>query len=149
MKERFEEKFIPEPNSGCWIWNAGFLGTSGYGSFSVKNKTYLAHRISFQIYNGEIAKGMCVMHSCDTPCCVNPRHLKLGTLKDNSQDKMMKGRCWQANKTHCPQGHPYSAENTAINIWKRNGNRARYCKTCNRLRVKKYYRKDGTNEKNS
>jgi len=94
---RFEEKFIPEPNSGCWIWIAGLAACSdkhklSYGRFHFSGKPIGAHVMSWRIYNGEIPSGLCVLHSCDNAMCVNPRHLFLGTHKDNTHDMMAKGR---------------------------------------------------------
>lgn len=89
--ERFEEKYITEPNSGCWLWDASAL-KSGYGQFWLNNKMIKAHRVSYSLYKGSIPTGMHVLHSCDVPCCVNPAHLYLGTHQDNMDDKVRKGR---------------------------------------------------------
>ena len=137
MKKRFEKHFIPEPNSGCWLWIGGILG-SGYGSFSINDKTVLAHRVSFEIYKQEIPKGLCVLHKCDVPCCVNPNHLFVGTLKENSQDKVKKKRCWQSNKTHCSKGHQFSKENTSY-YRQKDGYIFRRCSECNRINARKYH----------
>lgn len=56
-----------------------------------KKSTYL-HRASYQTYKGDIPKGMEVMHICDNPICCNPEHLKLGTHKENNDDKVNKNR---------------------------------------------------------
>lgn len=91
-KELFEEKFIPEPNSGCWLWE-GSLNSSGYGSFCIGEKeTSLAHRFSYQTYRGEIPDDKCVLHRCDNRICVNPDHLWIGTNLDNVLDREAKGR---------------------------------------------------------
>lgn len=90
-QERFLEKIIPEPNSGCWLWSAA-CNTKGYGTFSVGIKREGAHRISYRFFCGDIKKGLHVLHKCDVKCCVNPNHLFLGTNLDNMQDKMRKGR---------------------------------------------------------
>lgn len=90
--KRFEERVMPVPYSGCWIWMLS-LRHFGYGQFGVaSDKSVLAHRFSYEVYKGEIPKGMLVCHACDTPSCVNPDHLFLGTHKDNTQDMLRKGR---------------------------------------------------------
>lgn len=74
----------------CWLWIAG--QRFGYGGFWLEGKTRLAHRVSWVLHNGVIPEGMCVLHTCDTPLCVNPRHLFLGTYADNTKDCIEKGR---------------------------------------------------------
>lgn len=66
----------------------------GYGEFSISrfSSNQLAHRVSYQIYIGEIPKGLFVLHKCDNPKCVNPDHLFLGTQKDNVHDMYKKER---------------------------------------------------------
>jgi hypothetical protein len=91
--ESLENKYIPEPNSGCWIWiAAGYKGKFNYGQVQFNGKVIVAHRASWILYNGEIAPGLFVLHKCDNPSCVNPSHLFLGTKKDNHLDMMSKGR---------------------------------------------------------
>ena len=91
--ERFESKYIPEPNSGCWLWSGSLRGSYDYGQFSLTHtKPVPAHRFSYTTYRGDIPKGMLVLHTCDVPTCVNPDHLFLGTQDDNMRDKVNKGR---------------------------------------------------------
>lgn len=77
--------------SGC-IEYTGIKFPSGYGRVQFKKKTWYAHRLSYTLYKGEITKGLHVCHKCDNPCCINPEHLFLGTVKDNMQDRDAKGR---------------------------------------------------------
>lgn len=88
-KERFEEKFAK--GNGCWDWT-GFKNSVGYGYFRLNGKSKLAHRVSWEIHVGEIPNGLCVLHKCDNPKCVNPLHLFLGTNQDNINDKVAKNR---------------------------------------------------------
>lgn len=74
----------------CWIWNG--TRCDGYGRFSFKSKVILAHRASYYLFVGDLQKDMCVCHTCDTPSCVNPKHLFLGTQADNARDRENKGR---------------------------------------------------------
>lgn len=85
--DRFEKNITHQAGSECWMWH-GPKGHNGYGSF----KSDSAHRTSYYLYIGEIPPKMCVCHTCDTPGCVNPKHLWLGTAADNMRDKAIKGR---------------------------------------------------------
>lgn len=98
IKSRFEEKFIPEPNSGCWLWTAA-ADQHGYGRFRVGSLTdnsrrmTVAPRMAWELYKGELPPpDLDVCHSCDNPPCVNPDHLFLGTRLQNMQDCVKKGR---------------------------------------------------------
>ena len=100
-RDRFEMLISPEPNTGCWIWVGCIHDKRGYGSFQFNKVRGLAHRASWTIYRGEIPLGLSVLHKCDCPYCVNPEHLFLGTLVDNTLDMCAKNRqrgaCGTAN----------------------------------------------------
>jgi hypothetical protein len=102
-EERFDEKWVGEPNSGCWLWTGG-LTKSGYGSFGADtNWPMRAHRYSYLRFNGPIPDGQVVRHKCDVMCCVNPKHLEVGTQADNMNDAKtrgrMKGKCGRRKPT--------------------------------------------------
>lgn len=78
--------------SGCWLWSGPTVTKMRYGRFQLNAKQQYAHRVSWSLSNGEIPKGQCVLHKCDTPACINPEHLFLGSRRDNMIDKVMKGR---------------------------------------------------------
>ena len=88
---------------GCWLWKMA-CSNRNYGVIRVNGKNLYSHRISWQVFNGNIPKGLCVLHKCDVRNCVNPNHLFLGTDKDNVDDMDRKGR--RVNKPSFGQNHP-------------------------------------------
>lgn len=90
----------------CWLWTAG-LNNRGYGRFQYfkrrerpgLGRDLYAHRVAWMLTRGSIADGLMVLHKCDTPACVNPDHLFLGTQTDNMRDCSQKGRS-------CTDGRP-------------------------------------------
>src|SRR5574343_1910576 len=92
IRAYIEERSIPEPNTGCWIWLRS-LGSHGYGNATMPpTRVTVAHRVSFIAFHGPIPDGLLVQHSCDNHWCVAPHHLSLGTDKTNAEDKQRKGR---------------------------------------------------------
>lgn len=88
-RRRFDEFFIPEPMSGCWLWLGG-VSWQGYGKFHFRT-TMAAHRASWALHH-RVFPEVNVLHRCDNPACVNPEHLFLGSHLDNMRDKARKGR---------------------------------------------------------
>lgn len=96
INERFDSKWSLDPKTGCHMWKSQ-RHTTGYGTFEIsvgkgKPIRVRAHRFAWERANGEIPAGMCICHRCDTPLCVNPEHLFLGTHADNAADRDRKGR---------------------------------------------------------
>ena len=75
----------------CWLWQ-GTIHHSGYGLFSKHGKNMLAHRLSYETFVGPIPDGLDVLHSCDTPACVNPAHLSVGSHQQNMSECKDRGR---------------------------------------------------------
>ena len=96
---RFLEKCGDADENGCWPWRGSIVHSrkgnrkhKGNGSFRWCDISRLAHRVSYEIHSGVIPRGLCVRHKCDNSICVNPEHLELGTIAENSHDKMTRGR---------------------------------------------------------
>ncbi len=130
--ERLMGKVIPEPNSGCWLW-MGVLGPNGYGRIAVSGRTVQAHREMFKAHGGTLDNSRQLDHLCRVRCCVNPLHLEKVTCREN----LRRGK-GHGSETACPQGHPYSAENTYVSP---DGDRR--CRICARAHFRKWYRKGG------
>ncbi len=105
IADRFHRKWIGEPNSGCWLW-LGSIDRKGYGQIRDpdQNRLRVATHVSIELHGGAVPPGMCVLHRCDVPGCVNPAHLFVGTLKDNTQDMIGKKRNSPPPKTKPGQG---------------------------------------------
>ena len=93
---RFNSKIDKSAPNGCWEWTAA-KSRNGYGNLIFNGRACGAHRASWEIHNGPIPKGnhrgtMCILHKCDNKLCVNPKHLFIGTQKDNMRDLRVKGR---------------------------------------------------------
>ncbi len=102
IEERFA-KLLSEPTAtGCILWT-GLRDRKGYGLIHISDggikSNKQAHRLAWEIAHGEIPSGLCVLHKCDNPPCVNIEHLFIGTTLDNSRDMVAKGRCWKSKLT--------------------------------------------------
>lgn len=102
--EYFLSSQKPSETSDCILWTGSTTG-GGYGSVRVlrdgKYHNMVAHRFSYEHHFGvTVPRELCVCHKCDTPACVNPDHLFLGTLQDNIQDRDAKGRTAKGERSH-------------------------------------------------
>ena len=86
LLQRFEEKYIPEPNTGCWLFWFGTTAQMGYGRVYRSKRSIRATHVSYELFKGKVPKGKMVLHTCDVRCCVNPDHLYVGTRKQNMKD---------------------------------------------------------------
>lgn len=91
FSKRFLSKVDIRAPHECWPWTAN-RHRKGYGLFKLERRNWKAHRVSWEMYEGQIPPGICVLHHCDNPPCVNPAHLFLGTHKLNAEDRDAKGR---------------------------------------------------------
>lgn len=89
--DRLERSSMLVPWSGCRLW-LGYQSIGGYGQLFFNGRVEAAHRVAWQQTNGPIPDGLCVLHKCDVRCCINVKHLFLGTYADNARDRDAKGR---------------------------------------------------------
>jgi hypothetical protein len=118
---------IPEPNSGCWLWDKG-IDIGGYGKFQGAG----AHRLSYQAFKGEIPSGLTLDHLCRVRSCINPDHLEPVSMKTNT----MRGTSFSAKyarSTVCIHGHPFSGDNLYTSP-----TGGRFCRACWRRRSAEY-----------
>lgn len=91
LREMLDERSEFVTESGCQIWLKS-LDPCGYGRMRWQSKEQKAHRLSVLAEGINIPEGSVVMHSCDTPSCINPKHLRVGSQKSNMRDCWAKGR---------------------------------------------------------
>lgn len=125
-----EQRFIKKVNKteNCWIW-IGARDTFGYGAMTVNKKNVNSHRVSYELFNGSIPEGLFVRHTCHNPACVNPKHLIVGTHRDNMRDMAdsKRGSNQHKGKTHCKANHEFTESNT---YFRPSGGRR--CRTCDK-----------------
>ncbi len=81
-----------EKTPTCWLWTGATAPMGWYGHLAYQGRHLAAHRLSWELANGPIPRGLHVLHRCDNPPCVRPDHLFLGTNRDNVRDASCKGR---------------------------------------------------------
>ena len=129
-EERFWTQVNRADSNGCWGWLGG-KNRWGYGRISANGKRLMVHRFAYELLVGPIPEGLTIDHLCRNRACVNPAHLEAVDIRTN----LLRGNGWsglQSRKTHCPQGHPYDAQNTYYEP-----NKHRRCRTCGLLYERK------------
>jgi len=124
IKKRLLQR-IEKQGNGCWIWNGS--RTCGYGSLSLSNKTYYAHRLAYELWVGPIPKGHWVLHRCRNPMCINPQHLY---TNENLEARLLRriekqeDGCWLWQGTTKKgygrleiSGHLHGAHRVAYELW--------------------------------
>lgn len=101
-------------SNGCHLNTSHKTDKFGYPRLSVKRVNTPMHRFIYEINNGKIPDGLVVMHSCDTPQCINVKHLSLGTIQDNVADRHRKGRTSRASRGQGESGGMSKLKNSDI-----------------------------------
>lgn len=130
-KTDFDRKWMPEPNSGCWLW-LGCTDKKGYGYLGTAGRTVRAHRHSYERAKGRIADGLEIDHLCRNPGCINPDHLEPVTKQINAIRGCRPAAARAA--THCPNGHEWNEANT----YRHPRSNSRVCRVCTANSQMKY-----------
>lgn len=116
-RARFHACYSVQGN-GCWLWRRSSASKRRYASFYVDGRSRQAHHAAWILFRGELPQGVHVLHKCDTPRCVNPDHLFLGTHADNMADMKTKGRARSASgDEHWTRRRPEKLKRGAESNW--------------------------------
>lgn len=82
VAERLKEKYIVDPDTGCWMWQAA-INSDGYGHMGVGKRIASAYKVAYELTFGPVPTGLELDHLCKRKSCVNPYHLEAVTHKEN------------------------------------------------------------------
>jgi hypothetical protein len=134
---RFWKKVIVKSDDECWEWQ-GCRHPMGHGRFNKGNGEHIyAHRFSYIERFGQIAEGLVIHHKCFNPPCVNPDHLEAITHGENLKAGPRGPAFELSRRTHCPQDHEYTPENTV----RKKSSWGRECRECGNQRSRDRYQK--------
>jgi hypothetical protein len=123
---RFFSKVEIGASDECWPWKSS-KGERGYGRFWMDGRYRPAAQVAWELHNAQpFPGGKEACHSCDTPGCVNPWHIFVGTHQENMLDHANKGLHHEARREFCANGHEFTPENTRMY------GSTRRCRTCQR-----------------
>lgn len=127
LAERLWQRVAVGGPDECWPWTAKTTCAGGYGKLYSGQTIIRAHRFAYELAKGPIPQGLIVRHICDNPPCCNPGHLVVGTMKENTQDMMRRGRSKKGRflRSECLRGHTFTDETTG-----RDSKGYRFCKIC-------------------
>jgi HNH endonuclease len=136
LPEKLENRIIPEPNSGCWIWIGPLRDKKeGYGGAMWAGRAWRTHRLVYTLLKAPVPSELTIDHLCRNRICCNPDHLEVVTRRVNVE----RGEGVAPKnfvKTHCPQGHEYTEENTYV--WRDQ----RFCRACHKTYSNNYARRN-------
>jgi hypothetical protein len=136
LKQHLLSKGVVDVN-GCWLWT-GKIEHYGYGVIWVQGKEKKVHRVSYELFIGEVPEGLVLDHLCRVRRCFNPSHLEPVTRGENVRRGDLKTNNHCRLKTKCPAGHLYDEENTRVSP-----SGKRICRACHRLREAKRRTQNG------
>ena len=123
-----------DQSTGCLVWSGRKSAISGYAVMSHCGAEYYVHRLAWEDQRSPIPKGMCIDHLCRNRACINVDHMEVVTRGEN----VLRGESLAAKNARsntCIHGHAWTDENT----YRRRDDGSRFCRTCSRIRMRKYY----------
>lgn len=148
-KEIFWSRVDVRGPDECWLWIGVSTTRRGYGQCGWYGRSIPSSRLAWALTAQVVPpRHMFVCHTCDTPMCCNPSHLYLADHATNVRDMIARKRHRNQKKTHCPQGHPYSRDNTLV-LRGSEGQIRRKCRTCRRKRQSEWYWNRGGKHKSA
>lgn len=125
LPDRFWDRLQVNNETNCWLWTGTTQGRDKwmYGKMKLRGTLDGTHRHAYRELKGNIPAGYQIDHLCRQTLCCNPEHLEIVTQQENAR-RGNSGK-FHADKTHCPQGHPYSPQNTL-----RTNTGCRKCRAC-------------------
>jgi len=122
--------------TGCWEWG-GYISPKGYAKITHKKRSVIGSRFMYELIYGDVPKGLVVDHICNVRNCLNPKHLRAITNKENymRSDKF-------GDSTHCPHGHNLNETGVELD-WRG----SRRCSECRRIYFREYYKKNPNKSK--